>query len=263
MTPIHATATRIRRAQGFSLIELMVSVIAGMLVIAAVLAFTVSSVRSNAEFVTTARLTQELRGAMDFATRELRRAGYDQNYMAQISRKAGATDQSDFSPILLSGDDCVIYAYDRQPGTPGEVDPENGEVRGLRWTQVGGVGVLEAATSSTANPTLACNNANADYTTYPPACVGAWCAITDPRTLDVTDFDITDVSPGVILGTGTAVVPMRIREFEVVIEGNLVGNTDVARRVQSRVRVRADCLRSGATAAAVTTACTAIPSTAP
>ena len=243
--------------RGFSLVELMVAIIAGLLVVSAVLAFTVSSVRSNAEFVTATRLTQELRATMDFATRELRRAGYDQDYMAQISRLAGATDASDFSPILLDGS-CVIYAYDREPGTPGQVDEDNGEVRALRRVTVNGVGVIEIATTDAANTAIACDDATANYATYPPTCVGSWCALTDSRTLDITAFTITDVSPAVIPAAGTAALPLRIRQFDVGITGRLVGNPAVERDLSSSVRVRADCLRPGLEASI--NACVADPS---
>ena len=258
MTPTSANANRFRHARGFSLVELMVSIVAGLLVIAGLLAFTVSSVRSNAEFVTATRLTQELRGTMDYTTRELRRAGYDQDYMEQISRKAGSTDQSDFSPIRLEDDNCVIYAYDRQPGEPGEIDPDNGELRGIRWVEIDGVGVVEVATSDATNDEIACDDGNADYDTYPSTCNGAWCALTDHRTLNISEFVITDNLVALIPGNGTSSVPMRIREFDVRMTGNLVGNPDVERGVESKVRVRADCLRLGMTAANQT-ACNAVP----
>lgn len=252
---------RLPRAQrGFSLVELMVSIIAGLLVTAAVLAFTVGSVRSNAEFVTATRLTQELRNVIDFSSRELRRAGYDQDYLSQISRLAGSTDQSDFSPILLEDSPtCVIYAYDRDPGNPGQVDEDNGELRALRIVDVGGVGVIEAATTDATNTSIACDDDPADYSTYPATCVGPWCALTDNRVLDITEFQINDLSPDVISASGTASLPLRIREFGLLVEGNLLGNPDVSRTLQSRVRVRADCLRVGLTQANPN-ACIAVPS---
>ena len=54
-----------RKVAGFSLVELMVALVAGMVVAGAMLAFTVSSVRANSDFVAAARLTQELRNTLD------------------------------------------------------------------------------------------------------------------------------------------------------------------------------------------------------
>ena len=80
--------------RGFSLVELMVALVAGMIVAGAVLAFTISSVRSNSEFVTSARLMQELRTISQDREDELRRAGYDDDamgYIASSSAKASST----------------------------------------------------------------------------------------------------------------------------------------------------------------------------
>ena len=120
---------------GFSLVELMVVLVVGMIVAGAVLAFTVSSVRANSEYVRAARLTQELRSINQHVVGELRRAGYDESAMDYVS-SSSATEFSQFSPILVDNDDaaanCIIYAYDRQPGTPGSIDLDNQEVRGIR-----------------------------------------------------------------------------------------------------------------------------------
>ena len=248
------------QVSGFSLIELMVSLVAGMIVAGAVLAFTVSTVQSSAEYVTATRLTQDLRSTIDFVSRELRRAGYDQDYMTQLAQVVGSTTQSDFSPIFLAvGGDCVIYSYDRQPGTPGEVDPENGELRGIRRIEEGGVGVIEVATTDAGETEIACDDDAADYSTYPATCNGGWCALTDHRILDVTAFDIADTGSSVIeAGSGVAALPLRIREFKIELRGRLLADDEVVRGVESRVRVRADCLRSGITTASYA-ACTAVP----
>jgi prepilin-type N-terminal cleavage/methylation domain-containing protein len=66
-----------RRSAGFSLVELMVAMVAGLIVTGAVVAFTMSTMKGNTEYVRSARLTQELRNSLDQVTRELRRAGYD------------------------------------------------------------------------------------------------------------------------------------------------------------------------------------------
>ena len=65
-----------RQSQGFSLVELMISLAIGLIVVSAVLAFTLSSLTANSEYVQSTRLSQELRNTMDFVSRELRRAGF-------------------------------------------------------------------------------------------------------------------------------------------------------------------------------------------
>ena len=189
-----------RRAQrGFSLIELMVALVVGLIVSGALLAFTISSVRANAEYVSAARLTQELRSVGQFVDSELRRAGYDEDSLSYVAGTT-ATQFSPFSPILLdttTGANCVIYGYDRAPGTPGQIDLGNQEVRGIRRSTatVNGatVGVVEVAESGT-GLTPACDGAAPDYTKFPIACNAAsgWCAYSDPRTVDIDTFTLDD-----------------------------------------------------------------------
>src|SRR3546814_16319722 len=105
-----------RRARGFSLIELMVAMVAGLVVGGAVLAFAIASMKSNADYLVSTRLTQDLRSTLDLVTRELRRSGYDEDSLGYISTSSG----SDFARLLLDVESatagefhCVIFAYAR------------------------------------------------------------------------------------------------------------------------------------------------------
>lgn len=252
--------TTIKFSQGFSLIELMVSLVAGLIVIGAVGAFTISSLQSNAEYIQSTRLTQELRSTMDLTNRELRRAGYDENAMSLLLKTI--TTPSPFAPIFivdnLNSDsnaatvDCILYAYDRAGGTSGTVNLANGEIRGLRrtTTTINGVaiGVIEIAESA-AGITPTCTGTAVDYSTYPASCTGnGWCALSDPRQLNVTGFNLTV----------TRTVPsdasnLQIRDIDVSIQGTLPGQPDVVRGVQTSIKIRSDCIRT------VITQCNAAP----
>lgn len=237
-----------RRQHGFSLVELMVAVVAGLIVSGAIVTFMMSTFRSNAQYVQSTRLTQELRNTLDLVVRDLQRAGYDDDSLAFL----GNTNVSPFAPILISGD-CVIYAYDRtypngsttEVGTKGVIDLSNGEVRGLRrvTATINGntVGVVEyAASTGTIKP--ACNGASPDYTAYPPVCNAAttWCPLSDGSTLNVTQFSIAN--------NGSTMtdddISMAVRKLDVRIAGQLVGDTSFTRDVRSSIKVRADCVRA-------------------
>lgn len=234
----------IKFSQGFTLIELMVSLVAGLIVIGAVGAFMMSSFRSNTDYVAATRLTQELRNSIDFISRDLRRAGYDENALDYLALPDSATKRtSDFSPLLINGS-CVIYAYDRTPGEPGLVNRFNGEIRGIRRVvNADGVGVIEFAESAV-GLTPACNGAQATYTTYPATCsTGGWCALSDPRVINISELTIDTTGYVNVNGT-TAINPLQIRDVVVRVRGNLVGDTTVSRSVESSIRIRADCLKS-------------------
>lgn len=244
------------RNAGFSLVELMVALVAGMIVVGAMLAFTVSSVRANSDFVMAARLTQELRTISQHIGDELRRAGYDEDAMSYVA-SSSSTEFSNFSPLLVdttsAGGHCIVYAYDRSPGTAGQVDPENQEIRAVRRSTatIGGetVGVIEAGESSAAGAP-SCTGAGPDYSKYPvPCATSGWCALSDPRSVDIDAFVVdaegTDPSShGRYDITATGYTPMQIREIKFTLTGHLRSDAGTSRTVASNVKVRANCLRA-------------------
>jgi len=235
----------LKRMRGFSLVELMVGLVLGLIVSGAVLAFTMSTFKSNSDYVRSTRLSQDLRNTMDLITRELRRAGYDENALQYLAKGSG----SPFSHLQLATAGagantytCVIYAYDRDGGTAGAIDLGNREVRGIRlMTRTvanRSVGVIEYAESA-AGVQPACGGASPDYSTYPATCSAAsgWCALTDGRTVDITKFEMTDKRSLV----GTAPAQVQLRDIDISLVGRLAGSTEFTRGMQSSVRVRSEC----------------------
>src|SRR5688500_2449424 len=96
---------------GFSLIELMVGMTVGLIMLAAVVALTTSVLRTNAETVTVAKLTQEGRAIGDLVSRELRRARYSGNYR-QFVGAGGALVNAFGSVDILNSGNCIRFSYD-------------------------------------------------------------------------------------------------------------------------------------------------------
>jgi prepilin-type N-terminal cleavage/methylation domain-containing protein len=264
-----------KRLAGFTLVELMVALVAGLIVSAAVIAFLLSSMRSNGEYVQSTRLTQELRNTLDLVTRDLSRAGYNDSSLVL----AGLSSTSEFAPVFIkdnsptvtpgtastydNADDrgCVIYAYDRTfpvgyatqagcsavngCGTAGQIDVANGEIRGLRRVCMDGscnsasdVGVIEFLESKSGLSTPSCaQSTRADYTTYPPTCNSAsgWCPLSDPKVVNIKRFAIINTSTDLSNA-------MRIRDLTIFMEGSLVKSPEFSRTVTTKVRIRADCI---------------------
>jgi Tfp pilus assembly protein PilW len=253
MKPFHSP----RAARGFGLVELLVSVVPGLVVSGAAVAFVISSLDSNTEFVRSTRFNQDLRSNMDYVTRELRRAGYDENALRYIALSATNNATSPFATIKVvrpvADNSCVIYAYDGKTaasggvGGPGKLDTAAGEIRALRrmTRTVNGnlVGVMEVAQTSAAVAALDCDADGPNYANYPATCNDAtgWCPLSDPRQIDITRFRIVDSSmwnPPTASANGS-----KVRDLELTMGGVLVGANEYAREVQGSVRVRAECLR--------------------
>jgi Tfp pilus assembly protein PilW len=245
------------KQRGTGLVELMIASAAGLLVSTAAVQFLSSTLRSNSEYVRAAAFAQDLRGATEYVNRELRRAGYDENAMRYIALAEGSDATSPFAPILVVRDDqadsCVVYAYDGRTartgaGTgPGVIDTAAGEVRAIRRMVrvIDGqsVGVIEVAETSAGVASLDCDAAGPDYASYPSTCNAAtgWCALTDPRQVDVARFSVRDES--VWNSPAAARNGTKVRELAVTVEGGLAGHPEYQREVTNTVRVRAECLR--------------------
>lgn len=238
--------------QGVSLIEVMISIVAGMIVVGSVIAFTVSTMRANAQNVEATRLSQDIRSSLSLMAGELRRAGWDENAVRVVDNLSGYT--SPFRGVAVGtsvvANDCVIFGYDNAGGTAGVAEP--GEIRAFRRVEVGGIGVLEVHRGGgTAAPS--CTAASANYASFPPSCstTSFWCPFSDPRAVDVTALSFVQT---LLPATCTAAPCAWSRRIAVSIAGELVTSPDTVRSMQSQVRVRADCVSSATAATVCTTA---------
>src|SRR6478672_86472 len=102
-----------RRAAGFSLIELMVAMVVGLIVVGAVLALIVSMIRSNNQTIQATRLTQELRATAMVIASDLKRARGVSDPFAAAKVPITAIDTID-----VSTPNCIIYGY--QGGAGGD-----------------------------------------------------------------------------------------------------------------------------------------------
>ena len=104
-----------RRDAGFSLIELMIAIVIGIVVSGAALALVASVMKSNADTIRATRLTQELRTTAEVVARDLRRARSVQDPVANVGAAAVLSTCNTISPastdVTPSGS-CVTYAYD-------------------------------------------------------------------------------------------------------------------------------------------------------
>lgn len=217
-----------RSQQGFSLIELMIALVAGLIVIGAVLAFTVSTVRAYSENIRSTRLTQDLRSGMNVVQRELRRAGFDG---VATTRVLTDINPSTFTELTIDGE-CVIYRYDRSLGGAGGL-PQGAEIRGIRR-----------------NATAGTLQINADGS--PVSCGGStgWQDVSDPAVVNLTDFEpqlrecrfCARFSSGVDaagnpvfdIATGSA------RNLSLTLTGSLRNDATLSRQVTDSVRIRAE-----------------------
>jgi len=207
---------------GFSLIELLISMGVGLALVAGVVNIMGSTVKSSSDFLSLAKLDQDLQAIMDLMVKEVRRSGYDSN----------SSDGNDTAFYLTrSSSSCLLYSYDDVSNTnDGTLDNE--ERFGFRK-----------------------NGSNIQFGQQATDCTsGTWSTINDSNiisidsltfaidTLCVNLSDGSDCSPG---ATTPAVGDQYIEKYQVTI--NLTGtynSTSTSKTVTATVRSHNDVIKT-------------------
>ena len=96
------------RLHGFSLIELMVAMVVGLIVVGAVLALIISIMKSNRQTLQATRLNQEMRATLAVIANDLRRA----RSVTDPFSTAVLVTGNPYKAVSTAAGNCVIYAYD-------------------------------------------------------------------------------------------------------------------------------------------------------
>ncbi|WP_348946568.1 prepilin-type N-terminal cleavage/methylation domain-containing protein [Chitinibacter sp. FCG-7] len=103
------------KQNGFSLIELMVSIIIGLFSLTAILTILSNNLAFSRSSIDMLRLNQEMRIAMDTIADDLRRAGYWNNTQSMVNNLTVSNPHSFPNlPVTINNDkDCIVFSYDR------------------------------------------------------------------------------------------------------------------------------------------------------
>lgn len=105
------------RQTGFTLIELMVGIVVGLIVLSAVIYAFISSLRSSADILNSARLNREVSSLSDILVGEMRRVGY---WPVSTASPFGVNPDLSLLPDSAAGVDatCVLYSYYNDADSP-------------------------------------------------------------------------------------------------------------------------------------------------
>lgn len=194
--------------RGFTLIELMVSMVIGLIILAGVIGMFVSMVKSDNDYLKSVRLNQELRAAMSLITRDIRRAGANRTAATDspanpfsVAGGTRLTIAANQQGVLIS---CLTYSYDAN-------DTSN-ELFGYRHDST--TGSVETRADG-----AACN-------------ANGWSTITDDNLVDITALTFVD--------TTVTEVGINIRQITVTLSGRLRRDNTVIRALTETVRLRND-----------------------
>ncbi|RPH94712.1 MAG: hypothetical protein EHM68_13675 [Lysobacterales bacterium] len=218
-----------RRQAGATLIEAMISLALSLVVTTAMVTLMGNSMGSATRIIEMSQLTDELRNAMSMMSRDVRRANYSSNSIYCYANSdcgivGGPVEQ--YADIDPTDGSCFVFGLDRN--WDGLTNDGSGA---FRRVDSGGVGVIEMWVGDGA-PNCGADNDD-------------WLPVTDPDFVNITFFDVSDdpdetnsFEEEFVDEGGT--ITQSIHEVWLRIEGELILDPSITRRIEDRIRIRND-----------------------
>jgi len=234
------TAVRARGKRGFSdsrhqsgmtLMEAMISLALSLVVTSAMVVLMANSLGTATRTIQMAQLTDELRNPMSMVTRDVRRANYSANAAYCFANSDCGLDGSanQVGDIVIVNNDCLIFNLDRNQ----DGDATTDDAGGFRRNTIGPIGFTIGFIEiwvGDESPDCAGNSAD-------------WVAVTDPELVDVTAFFVDDGASfsGELVGKDETLT-QRTRRIQIQIQGQLIRDNTIVRRIEDSIKVRNDLI---------------------
>ncbi|MFM4669627.1 prepilin-type N-terminal cleavage/methylation domain-containing protein [Aeromonas media] len=212
----------IGNAKGFSLVELMVAMVAGLLLVAAVISLFATVLRADQTAMQVSRLNQEIQSITDLIARDIQRAGYDASAATETRLKPGGIHPFYFNTNTHVNNSCIIVRYDgRDEGTPssdnGLPDLKEAVVYSYRADKSVWLAELSPSVSSPVSTLTECSSGGNRIST--------------DDTIVITDLTFTMLSGSVSTGA---------RAIQLNISGKYKSNSALTLNLQRDIKLRND-----------------------
>jgi Tfp pilus assembly protein PilW len=221
-----------KQQAGASLMEVLVAMSISLVVTASMVALMANSLGTTARIVKMTKLSDDMRVAMQMMTRDVRRSSYNANSMFCYANDDCATDGA----LIAAGDitiddsnECFTFLTDRDH----DGDSTENDAGGFRRVTSGGVGVIEMWTGD-ASP-------NCDAA----AGTAGWVQVTNPGDMDIFGFTVDEnlSYTQVVYDDGAGnTLSQKVRKVRMAMQGRLVIDNTIVRRVEDVISVRNDLL---------------------
>lgn len=217
-----------RRQRGLSLMEMLIAMSISLVVSMAMVGLMANTLSTGTDTIGSARLSSEIRAAMQIMTRDLRRANYHGNFIKCFGNlncrgtlDNGNSDASAYvKTITVTGGNCFHFWLDRD--SDGDITDDD-PVGAFRLVTVGGVGIIQMTTTRNLAPSCTTGN--------------YWTSITDPDVVHVTGFVVSNGESYTDTVDGAN---QTIDKIQIEISAELISDSTITRTVRDLVRVRND-----------------------
>lgn len=203
----------------------MVSMVVGLLILAAVTGIFVSMLNSNNDNLKSTRLNQDLRSVMSLMTRNLRRAGVDLQSAARANTSPVIDNPFEVEGVAMdqvinvtsnqsgTADKCISFSYDElTSGTMGVRDDPS-ELFGYRWDETN-------ETVESRQNGLSC-------------AVAGWEDMTDSSLILIKNLNFADTV------TASGLPGLKpVREVTITLQGQLTSDSSVSRTLIETINIR-------------------------
>ncbi len=243
------------RQAGASLMEVLIAMSISMVVTASMVALMANSLGTTGRIIKMTKLSDDMRTTMQMMTRDVRRSSYNGKSMycyatsdcienATVTLTDGSTmvlaDDINIE-VDVNGNTCFTFLTDRdQDGdsTEYDSDPKVDSTGGFRRAQVdpdgtgNTVGVIEMWTGNAAPNCSAAAGAE------------SWVQITNPENMDIFAFSVDENLSYTqeIFNDGVSSLSQKVRKIRMNMQGQLVLDNTIVRRIEDVISVRNDLL---------------------
>ncbi|MGD7036888.1 hypothetical protein [Methylotuvimicrobium buryatense] len=247
-----------KKVMGFTLMELMISLLLGLIIIGTIITVYIATIRGSSDVIGSARLNHDMESAMMLMTNDIRRTGYWGGAVdGSDSRNNPFTSPTtDIAVIDFNGTgDCILYSYDANGSGhfdnngDGTVDDTN-EFYGFRLNnntiemRLTGVNTTDCSNTNANWQAMTLNAGgeqinitNLEFSFGPLAGLAGTSRCFNFSTKTITD-DAIDCDPAP--STGDNVIQKRV--VNIRMTGVLANDVNVSKTINGTVQIRNDRL---------------------
>ncbi|NOR70088.1 MAG: hypothetical protein GQ532_10420 [Methylomarinum sp.] len=250
-----------KKIQGFTLIEIMIAMLLGIIVVSSVFSIYISSIRSSTDITNSARLNYDLDSVAQLMLNDIRRAGSWGGAIAGSDANDNPfSDTATNSNVQIPVSTCILYTYDgdgdgSMVNDPADPNDDDDEYYGFKLDG----GAIKISSADTVDDTGDCTKTD-----------NRWETITDSNKVNVSSLsfsmansqcsnvttsevyvDVTapiDTSCAAAIAAAAGVTgkvssgdkAVETQQIDIVLQGNVVGDTPVTKSLTTIVKIRND-----------------------
>jgi prepilin peptidase dependent protein B len=238
--------TKMKKQSGYSLIEIMIALLIGLIIVAAIITLYANTIRGSSDTLRSARLNHDLESAMALMVNDIRRSGYWGGAIAgSDSRDNPFTIGTANIQIPPAG--CILYAYDAD----GDETADPNEYYGfkLQGTNImmrkSGATTADCGDGSWETINIDSGNSRSekveiDSLTFDFDDAGAPSKCKNVSTETVPNFENASCDAVTVLDLDPGDTIVETRQVTITLSGHMTGEADVNKTLTSSVKVRND-----------------------